>query len=179
MLWKTGILLLCWVALAAAVGCRSDASAPDAAPDFALQDVNPASATYGKTLRLSTLWGGEGVVVNFMASWCMPCRMELPSLQAIHATGDARIVCVAADEGAGTGDLLAMVAEAGLTLPVLYAPPAEAAELAGTYTHDVLPSTYLIGRDGRILELISGARPESVFREAISSMLPSPAARRR
>jgi cytochrome c biogenesis protein CcmG/thiol:disulfide interchange protein DsbE len=114
-----------------------------------------------------------------MASWCMPCREELPALQSIHASGDARIVVVAADEGGGTGDLLAIVAGAGLTTPVLYAPPAEAAELARTYTHEVLPSTYLIGSDGKILETITGTRPESVFREAITSTLPGPAARRR
>jgi thiol-disulfide isomerase/thioredoxin len=171
------VVLAAFVAcLLLTLGCTPQTSST-AAADFELPDINPASATYGKTVRASTLWTGNGIVLNFMASWCMPCRMELPALQAIHASGDARVVCVAADEGAGTEDLLALVRSSGLTLPVLYAEPDRAAELAKAYTYDVLPSTYLIGSDGTIRELIAGARPEEAFRQAISASLRSAARR--
>ena len=148
------------------------------AADFELPDINPASSSYGKNVRLSTLWQGRGMVLNFLASWCMPCRMELPALQAIHASGDARIVCVAADEGAGTEDLMALVRSSGLTVPVLYAAPDRAAELAKAYTYEVLPSTYLIGPDGKIRQFIQGVRAEEDFRRAISEALSGQAARR-
>ncbi|HEX5043898.1 MAG TPA: TlpA disulfide reductase family protein [Candidatus Polarisedimenticolaceae bacterium] len=151
---------------------------PEAA-DFALPDVNPASASYGKNVRLSGLWKERGVVVNFMASWCMPCRMELPALQAIHASGDARIVCVADGEGGRTEDLMALVRSSGLTLPVLYAAPDRASELAKDYVHESIPSTYLIGPDGRVRQLIQGAQPEEEFRRAIAESLSEKAARRR
>lgn len=153
--------------------------APAAAADFELPDINPASASYGKNVRLSTLWEGRGAVLNFMASWCMPCRMELPALQAIHASGDARIACIAADEAAGTEDLMGLVRSSGLTLPVLYAAPDRASELSRAYTSDVLPSTFLIGADGKIRQLITGAQPEEEFRRAISDSLNDRAARRR
>ena len=158
---------------------RGTAPSAAAAADFELPDINPASASYGKNVRLSALWEGRGIVLNFMASWCMPCRMELPALQAIHASGAARIACVAADEGAGTEDLLALVRSSGLTLPVLYAAPDRAAELARAYTYEFLPSTYLIGADGRIRQFIEGAKPEEEFRRAISDSLSGKAARRR
>lgn len=174
MLQRT-LLLLCFLALTA---CARGTGGP-AAADLELPDVNPASPTYGKPVRLSTLWQEKGVVVNFMASWCMPCRVELPALQAIHASGDAAVVCVAADEGEGTEDLMALVRASGLTMPVLYADAARAADVARDYTYDVLPSTYLIGPDGTIRHVISGAQPEEAFRQAITSSLRGQASRRR
>jgi thiol-disulfide isomerase/thioredoxin len=150
---------------------RTTARQGEGARDFALQDVNPRSPTHGRTVRLSEAWSDGGVVVNFMASWCAPCRKELPALESIHGSGDARILCVAADEGNGTEDLLSLVAASGISIPVLYAPPEQAEELARAYTHEVLPSTYLIGPDGRIRERITGARPEAAFRRAIAEKL--------
>lgn len=172
-------LVLGVVLLLAACTPERGAAPAAAAADFELPDINPASASYGKNVRLSGFWRERGAVVNFMASWCMPCRMELPALQAIHASGDARIVCVAADEGAGTEDLMTLVRSSGLTLPVLYAAPDRATELARAYTYDVLPSTYLISADGQIRQLIAGAQPEEEFRRAISTSLSGQASRRR
>ena len=162
----------------AACGAKPGGGSATAAADFELPDINPASASYGKNVRLSTVWEGRGAVVNFMASWCMPCRVELPALQAIHASGDARIVCVAADEGGRTEDLMTVVRSSGLTIPVLYAAPDRAAELAKAYAYEVLPSTYLIGADGKIRQFIQGAQPEEEFRRAISDALSGQAARR-
>ena len=179
-MFRQKVLVVLALALAlAACGAKPGGGSATAAADFELPDINPASASYGKNVRLSGFWKERGAVVNFMASWCMPCRMELPALQAIHASGDARIVCVAADEGAGTEDLMTLVRSSGLTLPVLYAAPDRATELARAYTYDVLPSTYLISADGQIRRLIAGAQPEEEFRRAISTSLSGQAARRR
>ena len=172
---RTTVLLLGLLALTA---CAPGTGGSTAA-DFELPDVNPASPTYGKTVRLSTLWKESGAVVNFMASWCMPCRVELPALQSIHASGDANVVCVAADEGESTEDLMSLIRSSGLTVPVLYADAARSAALARDYTYEVLPSTYLIDRQGKIRQLISGAQPEEAFRRAITESLRGQAARRR
>ena len=150
-----------------------------AAVDLELPDINPASPTYGKDVRLSGLWKERGLVVNFMASWCGPCRMELPALQAIHASGDASIAIVAADEGVGTEDLLTLVRASGLTMPVLYAGGSRAEDVARAYTYESIPATYLIDAEGRIQQLLTGARPEEAFRQAISASLHGSAARRR
>jgi thiol-disulfide isomerase/thioredoxin len=171
-------LILALVLVLAACSGEGDAAPAALATDFELPDINPASSSYGTNVRLSTLWPGRGIVVNFMASWCMPCRMELPALQSIHASGTARIVCVAADEGSGTEDLMALVRSSGFTLPVLYAAPDRASELAKVYTYEYLPSTYLIGADGKVRHFIEGAQPEEEFRRAISAALSGQAARR-
>ena len=165
------------LALAACSAERGGGPAAVAA-DFELPDINPASASYGKNVRLSTLWPERGIVVNFMASWCMPCRVELPALQAIHASGAARVVVVAADEGGRTEDLMTVVRSSGLTIPVLYAAPDRATELAKAYTYENLPSTYLIDTEGKIRKFIEGAQPEEEFRRAISGALSGQAARR-
>jgi hypothetical protein len=74
---------------------------------------------------------------------------------------------------------MALVRSSGLTLPVLYAAPDRAAELAKAYLHEAIPSTYLIGSDGKILKFIQGAQPEEEFRRAIAESLSEKAARRR
>ena len=159
--------------------CVPGGAGGPAAVDLELPDINPASPTYGKDVRLSGLWKERGLVVNFMASWCMPCREELPALQAIHASGDASIVVVAADEGVGTEDLLTLVRASRLTMPVLYAGGGRAEEVARAYTYESIPATYLIDAEGRIRQLLTGARPEEAFRDAISASLHGSAARRR
>lgn len=150
------------------------------ASDFALEDINPRSASFGRTLRLSEVWERRGVVLNFMASWCGPCRMELPALQSIHGSDLAPIVCVAADEGAaGTGDLLGLVEESGLTVPVLYAEGDAVERINGQYSHQGLPATYLIDPQGVIRKVIVGARPERFFRKAIVDAFGSESVARR
>ena len=172
---RAGLLLML---LILSCSCAPGAGGGTEAVDFELPDINPASPTYGKDVRLSALWKERGLVVNFMASWCGPCRVELPALQAIHASGDASIVVVAADEGVGTEDLLTLVRSSGLTMPVLYAGGGRAEEVARAYTYEALPATYLIDAEGQIRQLLTGARPEEAFRQAINASLHGSAARR-
>ncbi len=141
--------------------------------DFELQDVNPRSSTFGRSLKLSDLYAGRGAVVNFMASWCGPCRDELPDLQQIQADGVARVVCVAADEEGGPESLRPLIERAGLTVPVLYAPDDVARTLAKHYPHQGIPTTYLIDGSGTIRKAMTGSRPGSVFRDAIAGTIGS------
>ena len=126
--------------------------------DLELVDVNPDSPHHGETLRLSDLYAERGVVVNFMASWCTPCLMELPDLQEIHASGVARVVCIAADEYGGPEALEPMIKAVKLTVPVLFAPEQQASRLAEHYTYAFLPATYLIDRTGRIQGTYQGVQ---------------------
>ena len=77
------------------------------------------------------------------------------------------------------GPFMSLIRSSGLTVPVLYADAARSAALARDYTYEVLPSTYLIDRQGKIRQLISGAQPEEAFRRAITESLRGQAARRR
>ena len=139
--------------------------------DFEAQDINPKSVSFGKSLRLSRLYEGNGVVVNFMASWCGPCRTELPALERIHAQGMAKVVCVASNEDGGSNALVAMIGASGLTLPVLFAPVEKAEILDEHYTHQIIPTTYLIDGRGRIREVLEGARSGRMLEEEIEKVL--------
>ncbi len=144
-----------------------EVESPPRAYDFELEDVNPRSRSYGRKLRLSELYAAEGIVMNFMASWCGPCRDELPLLQSLHKAGRARVVCMAADEYGGAEGLLPVIEQTGLTVPVLYAPDAAAARIAEHYTYQILPATYLIDRSGVVRSTFQGLVPKKALLGAI------------
>lgn len=129
------------------------------ARDFAFEDINPASPTHGETLTLSELYAERGLVLQFVASWCKPCRDELPEIQELHASGRAEILLVAADEYGYREGVLLVAERSGLTAPILFVPQDRAEEMERDYDHQILPATYLIDRAGRIREVHEGARP--------------------
>lgn len=129
--------------------------------DLVLFDVNPSSPTHGVSMRLSEVWAEHGVVLNFMASWCAPCRFELPELQALAESSDVPIVCVASAEAGDDEALLAMLEKMDLDLPVLYAPPDRVEEIDRHYRHEIVPTTYLVDGTGRIRLVLEGYQDRS------------------
>ena len=141
------------------------------AQDFTFKDINPASPTHGDALTLSELYADGGVVLQFVASWCGPCREELPHLQELYAADRAPIVLVAADEYGFTEGILIVAERARLTTPLLFVPKEQAAALGQHYDHELLPTTYLIGEQGVILERHEGAWSKSRLVAAIERRL--------
>ena len=120
-----------------------------AAPDFRLPTLD------GNEVRLSQ-YRGKVILLNFWATWCRPCREEMPSLQKLWAQfrgQDFVILAVAADRG-NPRTVARFAAELNLDFPILLDP---AGEVRRHYEVYGLPMTYLIGRDGRI----SGRAPAS------------------
>ncbi|GAB4579698.1 MAG: TlpA disulfide reductase family protein [Anaerolineales bacterium] len=120
-----------------------------AAPDFTLPTPD------GETITLSEL-RGRPVIVNLWASWCGPCRAEMPALQRIYETyQDTGLVILAvnATQQDSEAAALAFVAEHGLTFPILLDVDGEASHL---YELRALPSTYFIRPDGTIEEVVLG-----------------------
>ena len=140
------------------------------AHDFTLADINPASPTHGRQLVLSELYAERGLVLQFVASWCPPCRDELPDVQALHAAGHP-VALVAADEYGFTEGILIVAQRAGLTTPLLFAGTERAAELELHYGHETLPTTYLIDRQGSILEIHEGAWSREKLSAAVERRL--------
>ena len=150
-------------AVAAAAGSLAVALPPRkpharALPDLAtaLQPTNPPAAppegiftdADGGSHRLGD-FRGRGMVVNFWATWCQPCIAEMPSLEALSkslAPFDIAVLPLSSDRG-GASVVRAWFAEHEVTgLPVLLDPRGE---LGRAWKGRGIPSTYIIGRDGR------------------------------
>lgn len=119
------------------------------APDFQLQNLD------GETVSLSD-FRGKKVVLNFWATWCPPCREEMPEMQsyyAEHTNGRFEIIAVNATstEQSGGKAVQPFVEELGLTFPVLM-------DTEGTVSDQFevmfYPTTYLLDESGVIIERI-------------------------
>jgi thiol-disulfide isomerase/thioredoxin len=136
------------------------------AHEFAYEDINPNSATHGQTIALRDLYLGEGLVLNFIASWCPPCWAEVPSFQKLSRSASTPVVFIAADELAGAVDVLKRAKQAGIQLPILLVPKDEIGLMEEFYDHSMLPSTYMISNDGHIKKVFEGMISEgTLFRE--------------
>ncbi|MDH7486022.1 MAG: TlpA disulfide reductase family protein [Anaerolineae bacterium] len=117
------------------------------APDFTLTDLN------GEAVSLSD-WRGQVVLLNFWASWCAPCRQEMPLLQATYsAYADDGLVVLAVNMGEEKRRVENFAADLALTFPVL----TDEEITAGTlYRVRGAPTTYFIDRDGVIRQRYVG-----------------------
>lgn len=116
----------------------------------------------GKPRRLSE-WDGRLVVLNFWASWCGPCREEMPILDRLHASHAGRGLSVIGVAEEDAAPARAFLAAHPVAYPILIAPPGAGVDVSLRFgnTRSVLPYTVLIGRDGRILATRVGNFDES------------------
>ncbi|HAO78262.1 MAG TPA: alkyl hydroperoxide reductase [Verrucomicrobia subdivision 3 bacterium] len=133
------------------------------APDFALTDLS------GKTVRLSD-FKGKVVLLDFWATWCGPCRKEIPDLiqlQTQYAEQGFTILGIALDEE-GAAVVKPLAQRMGINYPLVIG-TTQATDAYGGI--QAVPTTLLIGRDGRILKTYLGARDKSEFQRDIQSAL--------
>ena len=134
-----------------------------AAPDFTLQTLD------GKNVTLSSL-RGKGVLLNFWATWCGPCKIEMPwfvELQKEYGPQGLQIVGVAMDDSSPQ-DIQTFVKEMGVNYPVLLGKEAVGQAYGGV---DVLPTTFFIDRNGDIVAREFGLQSRSLFVENIKKAL--------
>jgi thiol-disulfide isomerase/thioredoxin len=123
----------------------------EAAPDFLLRDAS------GNELRLTAL-RGRPVILHFWATWCEPCREELPALEAIArhmADSGVVLVAVAIDEEADTARIRRYAQDLGVTFSVYLAREGTISE---RYWSWGVPVTYLIDPAGRLVARSLGPR---------------------
>jgi thiol-disulfide isomerase/thioredoxin len=133
------------------------------APDFTLDSLE------GKSMRLSDL-RGKAVLLNFWATWCGPCKIEMPwfvELQKQYGPQGLQIVGVAMDD-ASKDDIAKFAKEMGVNYPVLLGKEAVGDAYGGV---PALPETFFIGRDGKIVDKIIGLKGKGEIEDSIKKAL--------
>jgi len=133
-------------------------STPVVAPSFVLTDLS------GERVSLASL-SSKVVLLNFWATWCIPCRTEMPGMERLwqqyHDRGLA-IVAVSVDDG-GKKRITKFIRRLKLSYPILLDPQSEVAD---RYEVSGLPASYLIDGEGRLIGRLVGSRewdsPEAV-----------------
>ncbi|TKJ40260.1 hypothetical protein CEE37_08005 [candidate division LCP-89 bacterium B3_LCP] len=177
----TGFILV-FALTAALIACASDkkdqetqntATAQAAkltkAPDFKLQDEN------GENLSLADL-KGKVVILDFWATWCPPCRNEIPhfiELQNTYGDKGLMVVGISVDQK-GWSVVSPFIEEQGINYPVLLTD----GEAYGNYQRLIpanmqgsIPFTFIIDREGNITERFVGYRDKAVFENAAKPLL--------
>jgi peroxiredoxin len=134
------------------------------APDFALKSAS------GDNLRLSE-YRGDVVMINFWATWCGPCRQEMPLLDELYARYQRvgfNLLGVNIDDDSRRA--MKMIDELGVSFPVLFDSQKEVSKL---YEVDAMPVTILVDREGQIRHVHHGYKPgyEERYLDQIRSLL--------
>lgn len=138
-------------------------TASGVAPDFSLASLD------GKNVRLSDL-RGKAVLLNFWATWCGPCKVEMPwfvDLQNQYGAKGLQIVGVAMDD-ASKEDIGKFAKTMGVNYPILIGTEAVGDQYGGV---PALPETFVIGRDGKLVDKIIGLKGKAEIEEDIKKAL--------
>jgi thiol-disulfide isomerase/thioredoxin len=166
---RSGIILVATILAVAFSGCGGGGGAPapvapvTTAPDFELKDVE------GKPFHLSDAKGTVRLV-DFWATWCAPCREEIPMFKDLHATYGAKgftLVGIAMDDE-GLAKVKPYVDELKIPYLTLIGNEDVAKAFGGVVG---FPSKFLVDRDGRIVDSWVGAVPRAVLEKKILAIL--------
>ena len=132
---------------------------------------------FGNVHRLED-YKGRVVFLNFWATWCGPCRNEMPDIQKLYeeyaARGDEAEVVILGVAGPGIGqegsaeDIAAFMEENGYTYPVLMD---ESSEMFMQYGISAFPTTFMIDKDGNVYGYVPGQMTEDIMRSIIDQTL--------
>lgn len=144
------VLVFAAVAVIGATAAWGMPGKGEKAPDFTLTDLS------GKQANLKD-YRCKVVMINFWATWCPPCRDEMPSMERLYKTYRDKgfvLVAVSADRG-GKMPVKLFADEYNLTFPILLDPSLDAARKFGVRG---IPMTFILNGDGVIKEIVPGAK---------------------
>ncbi|MDB4882045.1 MAG: alkyl hydroperoxide reductase/Thiol specific antioxidant/Mal allergen [Gemmatimonadetes bacterium] len=150
-----GIVLLLAVALGAGVHFLGDELFP-VAVGSAAPPLQAATLDGSKRTKTLADYKGKVVLLNVWATWCEPCRVEMPSIEKLHREFGSRglsVVAVSVDDPGAESRVLDYAKELGLTFEVLHDPE----RITGNnYQITGYPETFVIARDGTIRKKVIG-----------------------
>lgn len=153
-----GIVAVVAVAIAVATYALGDTlhaiEAGTPAPTFKAVTVAAGEPVHTKTLAD---YKGQVVLLNMWATWCIPCRSEMPSMQKLQESlgpKGLKIVAVSVDNGGMEQQIRDFAKEFGLTFEILYDP---SGDIETTYQTTGIPETFIIGKDGVIRKRVLAA----------------------
>jgi cytochrome c biogenesis protein CcmG, thiol:disulfide interchange protein DsbE len=173
--WRIFIIILAagmvWtIASADRSGMSTAGRVPAPRAEFLAPDINLKTPT-GEVIKLSDL-RGQAVLINLWATWCPPCRAEMPAIQKLYEEYQDQGFTVLAINMTFQDDPLAVVPfmlENGLTFPLLLD---ETGQAAASYELRSLPSSYFIDREGIIQDVVvGGPMSEALLRTRIEGIL--------
>ena len=135
------------------------------APDFPMTDAD------GNKVNLSSFFG-KPIVINFWATWCGPCKSELPAFDAAYATygEEVQFIMLNCTDGysATVASVKKFVADGGYTFPVYYDTQMDGVNTYGAYS---IPLTVFIGEDGAITYTKLGVISENLLTQNLEALI--------
>lgn len=131
------------------------------APDFTLNTI------VGETVTLAD-FQGRPVILNFWATWCPPCRAEIPHFQEASVKYNGQVAILGIDQGEPANLVSDFAAGFNITYPLLLDPDNTANRL---YNVQALPTTYFIDRQGLVREVYTGILNQAVLEDRIERLL--------
>jgi cytochrome c biogenesis protein CcmG/thiol:disulfide interchange protein DsbE len=171
-----GVVVATAVLLAVVVATGGSVSAPtvqldlagggesaERAPTFVMASLTSEDAVVDLADR-----AGSPIVLNFWASWCVPCRREMPAFEAVHRDYAGRVAFIGVNHQDGRAEALDLLAETGVTYPTVYDPQGVIA-----YDYDLfgMPTTVFIDANGRIVGRHTGELTQADLRATLERIL--------
>ena len=190
MLTRRALLAAATVAASAVLmGCSAGDDDPSASPrEYEFTGATPAATVLDQAARApapafdgelldgspftSSSLTGDIAVINFWGSWCAPCRVETPEFQAVYAdVADRGVQFLGIDVKDQRQLAIAFVDSVGATYPSLFDPRGEVALAFRGFPANVVPSTILLDRQGRVAAVYTGQVSANDLRTAVDLLL--------
>ena len=144
-------------------GAKVGIAKGDMAPDFKLLSLDK------KEVKLSD-FVGKKVILNFWATWCPPCRVEMPHMEKVYKNDRDNVVVLSVNltqTEKSESDVRAFVEDFGLTFPVVMDTKGD---VSSTYQISAYPTSYFIDSQGIIREIFKGAINDVIMEKALSKI---------